>query len=82
MRGVARFLTNSYVLFSTINLGKAGNFHTDELIGQPYGLTYEILDNKLHALAPRTLEEVGECFLFNLDWSLTKHQRIQAQPMN
>ena len=30
----------------------------DELIGQPYGLTYEISDKKLHVLSPRTLEEL------------------------
>ena len=48
-----------------VNLGKAGIFPTDELIGQPYGLTYEISDKKLHVLPPRTLEEIGECFLFS-----------------
>jgi tRNA (adenine-N(1)-)-methyltransferase non-catalytic subunit len=33
----------------------------NELIGQPYGLTYEIVDKKLEYLPPRTLEDVGMC---------------------
>jgi len=43
----------------TVAIGKFGSFHANELIGQPYGLTYEIVEKKLKHLPPRTLEEVG-----------------------
>ncbi|PPQ67924.1 hypothetical protein CVT25_000336 [Psilocybe cyanescens] len=38
-------------------IGKFGSFLANELIGQPYGLNYEIVDKKLRHLPPRTLEE-------------------------
>ena len=43
-------------------IGKFGSFLANELIGQPYGLTYEIVDKKLKYLPARTLEEVGRWF--------------------
>lgn len=47
-------------LFSrTISLGKFGSFHSNELIGQPYGLTYNIVDKKLNIAPPRTMQDVG-----------------------
>lgn len=52
-------LYSQVVSSSTLNLGKVGSIHSDELIGQPYGLTYEIENKKLHVLPPHTLEEVG-----------------------
>ncbi|PPR01928.1 hypothetical protein CVT24_001267 [Panaeolus cyanescens] len=46
---------------STVSLGKYGSFHSDELVGQPYGLTYEIDGKKkLTQLPPRTLDEVED----------------------
>ncbi|CCM04469.1 uncharacterized protein FIBRA_06649 [Fibroporia radiculosa] len=45
---------------SIANLGKYGSFHANELLGQPYGLTYEIADKKLKEMASRTLQEVGD----------------------
>ena len=42
-----------------VSLGKAGSFHADELIGDPYGLAYEIVDQKLHKLPPNTIQELG-----------------------
>ncbi|KAF8808114.1 Gcd10p-domain-containing protein [Phlegmacium glaucopus] len=41
-------------------IGKFGSFLANELIGQPYGLTYEIEDKKLKYLPPRTLDEVED----------------------
>ncbi|TFY56088.1 hypothetical protein EVJ58_g7850 [Rhodofomes roseus] len=45
---------------STANLGKFGSFYANELVGQPFGLTYEIVDKKLKAVSPRTLQEVED----------------------
>ncbi|KAF9567796.1 Gcd10p-domain-containing protein [Agrocybe pediades] len=45
---------------TTVSIGKFGAFHANELIGQPYGLTYEIVDKKLKYLPPKTLEEVED----------------------
>ncbi|CAL1694467.1 unnamed protein product [Somion occarium] len=44
----------------TINLGKFGSFYSNELIGQPFGLTYDISDKKLEVIPPRTFQEVEE----------------------
>ena len=46
-------------LYRNVVIGKFGSFLANELIGQPYGFTYEIVDKKLKYLPPRTLEEVG-----------------------
>ncbi|KAF9785778.1 Gcd10p-domain-containing protein [Thelephora terrestris] len=43
---------------STVSLGKAGSFHASELIGDPYGLAYEIVNQKLHKLPPKTIQEL------------------------
>ncbi|KDQ15589.1 hypothetical protein BOTBODRAFT_624451 [Botryobasidium botryosum FD-172 SS1] len=43
-----------------VNLGRFGNFKTEELIGKPYGLTYEITDKQLKALPPKTLDELED----------------------
>jgi len=43
----------------TVTIGKFGSFYANELIGQPYGLTYEIAEKKLKYLPPQTLEEIG-----------------------
>ncbi|KAI1793101.1 Gcd10p-domain-containing protein [Ganoderma leucocontextum] len=43
---------------ASINLGKFGSFPTSELVGQPFGLTYEIVDKKLKVLPPRPMQEV------------------------
>ncbi|KAI0714889.1 Gcd10p-domain-containing protein [Earliella scabrosa] len=45
---------------ATINLGKFGSFPTSELVGQAYGLTYEIVDKKLRVLPPRPMQEVED----------------------
>ena len=44
---------------SNVIVGKFGSFPANELIGQTYGLTYEIVDKKLKYLPPRSLDEVG-----------------------
>ncbi|KAH9923664.1 Gcd10p-domain-containing protein [Fomitopsis serialis] len=44
---------------STANLGKFGSFYANELVGRPFGLTYEIVEKKLRVVSPRTLQEVG-----------------------
>lgn len=43
----------------TIPVGRFGSFHANELVGQPYGLTYEIVEKKLKAIPPRSIQEVG-----------------------
>jgi hypothetical protein len=44
----------------SLNLGKFGIFRPKLLIGQPYGLSYEIqADRTLKVLQPRRLEELG-----------------------
>ncbi|KAL6303984.1 Gcd10p-domain-containing protein [Sparassis latifolia] len=45
---------------STVTLGKFGSFHSNELIGQPFGLTYDIVDKKLKVIPPRTMQEVED----------------------
>jgi len=43
----------------TIPLGRFGSFHANELIGQPYGLTYELVERKLKVIPPHSIQEVG-----------------------
>ncbi|KAF8665349.1 hypothetical protein AX16_000368 [Volvariella volvacea WC 439] len=45
---------------TTISLGRVGSFHANELLGELYGLTYEMVDKKLHVLPSRTLQEVED----------------------
>ncbi|OJT09001.1 tRNA (adenine(58)-N(1))-methyltransferase non-catalytic subunit TRM6 [Trametes pubescens] len=45
---------------ATVHLGKFGSFHGNELVGQPFGLSYEIVDKKLKVLPPRPMQEVEE----------------------
>ncbi|KAF8346964.1 Gcd10p-domain-containing protein [Amanita rubescens] len=45
---------------STIPLGRFGSFHANELIGQPYGLTYELVERKLKVIPPRSIQEVED----------------------
>jgi tRNA (adenine-N(1)-)-methyltransferase non-catalytic subunit len=45
----------------TVNLGKFGSFRQQCLIGQPFGLTYEVqADKTLVIVPPRRLEELGK----------------------
>lgn len=45
---------------TTVNLGKFGSFHANDLIGQPYGLTYDIVDKSLKVVPPRPIQEVED----------------------
>ncbi|KIM70278.1 hypothetical protein SCLCIDRAFT_101867 [Scleroderma citrinum Foug A] len=45
---------------SIVSLGRVGSFFANELIGHPYGLSYEIHDKKLKRLPPRTMQEIEE----------------------
>ncbi|KAL0581062.1 tRNA (adenine(58)-N(1))-methyltransferase non-catalytic subunit trm6 [Marasmius crinis-equi] len=45
---------------STIQIGRVGSFYANELMGQQYGLTYDIVEKKLKVIPPRTLEEVED----------------------
>ncbi|KAG6900507.1 hypothetical protein C0993_009460 [Termitomyces sp. T159_Od127] len=45
---------------STVTIGRLGAFHANELINQPYGLTFEIVNKKLKIVPPRTLQEVED----------------------
>lgn len=44
----------------SVNLGKFGSFKQKCLVGQPYGLSYELQNDKtLTILPPKRLEELG-----------------------
>jgi tRNA (adenine-N(1)-)-methyltransferase non-catalytic subunit len=45
---------------ATVSIGRVGSFRANELIGHPYGLTYEIRGKELTVQPPRTLQEVEE----------------------
>ncbi|TFY81522.1 hypothetical protein EWM64_g2491 [Hericium alpestre] len=45
---------------ATVMLGKFGSFQANELIGQPYGLSHEIVERQLRVLPPRTMEDVED----------------------
>ncbi|KAJ7492332.1 Gcd10p-domain-containing protein [Mycena latifolia] len=45
---------------STISLGRLGVFHANELINEPFGRTYDIVNKKLKLVPPRTLAEVED----------------------
>ncbi|KAG6907270.1 hypothetical protein DXG01_009644 [Tephrocybe rancida] len=45
---------------STVTIGRLGSFFANELINQPYGLTFEMVDKKLKIVPPRTLQEVED----------------------
>lgn len=53
-------------LHRTINLGKYGSFNSDLLVGQPYGLSYDIVDKALKVVPPRPLQEVGMTYRFRI----------------
>ncbi|KAG1754945.1 Gcd10p-domain-containing protein [Suillus paluster] len=44
----------------SVSIGRVGSFRANELIGHPYGLTYEIHGKELTVQPPRTLQEVEE----------------------
>ncbi|KAJ7070756.1 Gcd10p family-domain-containing protein [Mycena amicta] len=45
---------------STVSLGRVGTFHANELIGEPFGRTYDIDNKKLTVLPPRTLADIED----------------------
>ncbi|KAJ3772417.1 Gcd10p family-domain-containing protein [Lentinula raphanica] len=45
---------------STVAVGRLGSFYANELIGQPYGFSYEMVNKHLNILPVRTLEEVED----------------------
>ncbi|KAJ7610777.1 Gcd10p family-domain-containing protein [Roridomyces roridus] len=45
---------------STVSLGRVGGFHANDLINEPFGRTYDIVDKKLVLVPPRTLAEVED----------------------
>lgn len=46
-------------LTRTTNLGKYGSFNTNALLGQPYGLSYEIVNKELKVVCATPFEDVG-----------------------
>ncbi|KAI0785350.1 Gcd10p-domain-containing protein [Irpex lacteus] len=44
----------------TVSLGKYGSFKVNDLVGQPYGLSYDIVDRGLKVVPPRTIVEVED----------------------
>jgi tRNA (adenine-N(1)-)-methyltransferase non-catalytic subunit len=51
---------DNLTLDRTINLGKFGSFLSDALVGQPYGLTYEIVNKTIGVIPPPAVEELGK----------------------
>ncbi|KAJ6575420.1 Gcd10p family-domain-containing protein [Mycena capillaripes] len=45
---------------STISLGRLGSFYANELINEPFGRTYDIIDKKLKLVPPRSIAEVED----------------------
>ncbi|KAJ3837341.1 Gcd10p family-domain-containing protein [Lentinula raphanica] len=45
---------------STVAVGRLGSFYANDLIGQPYGFSYEMVNKHLNILPVRTLEEVED----------------------
>lgn len=45
---------------SILSLGRVGSFFANELIGQTYGMAYEIFDKKLKRLPPRAMQDIEE----------------------
>ncbi|KAJ7361438.1 Gcd10p family-domain-containing protein [Mycena albidolilacea] len=43
-----------------VSLGRLGVFYANELINEPFGRTYDIVDKKLTLIPPRTLAEVED----------------------
>jgi Gcd10p family len=59
----------------TVNIGKFGAFHANELIGQPFGLNYEIVSKKLKLLPPKTWQEIGAHNIsLDFEYPLTSHR--------
>lgn len=44
----------------TVSLGRFGSFFANELIGEPYGLRYEIKDKQLICVPPLGMEDLGK----------------------
>nr|GAT61025.1 predicted protein [Mycena chlorophos] len=47
-------------LLRTVSLGRLGLFYANELIGEPFGRTYDIVNKKLKLLPPRTLADIED----------------------
>ncbi|KAL1761850.1 Gcd10p family-domain-containing protein [Schizophyllum commune] len=45
---------------TTVSLGRFGSFLANELLGEPYGLTYEIKEKKLTVIPPKSFEEIED----------------------
>lgn len=56
---LSRLIGTSQKKTSTVSLGRLGGFYANELINEPFGRTYDIVDKKLKLMPTRTLEEVG-----------------------
>ncbi|KAI0348257.1 Gcd10p-domain-containing protein [Trametopsis cervina] len=44
----------------TVSLGKYGSFRVNDIVGQPFGLSYDIVDRTLKVVPPRTIVEVED----------------------
>ena len=74
---------DNLTLNRTINLGKFGSFVADALLGQPYGLTYEIANKTINVIPPPAVEELGKRIFFLLrSRSIMWTQRIPMRQMN
>ncbi|GAV98795.1 Gcd10p-domain-containing protein [Lentinula edodes] len=49
--------TRAFFVQRIITVGRLGSFYANELIGQPYGFSYEMVNKQLKILPVRTLEE-------------------------
>lgn len=65
-----------------INVGKFGSFLADALVGQPYGLTYEIANKTINVIPPPAVEELGKRMFSHPSLSVTRKQRIPMRQMS
>lgn len=57
-------------MFSKISLGKFGSFQTNALIGQPFGLTFQVVDNQgnIKPVRNRAIEDIGNYYKCTDGW--------------
>jgi hypothetical protein len=62
---VDHFPFSNFLRSSKISLGKYGSFKSEELVGKPYGHTYEVVEDGKLAPVQVTLNEIGAFSLFS-----------------
>jgi hypothetical protein len=66
-----------------VNLGKFGSFLADELVSQPYGLTYEVVNKTISVIPPPAVQELGKRVSLSPGYlSMTWTQRTPMRQMS